>query len=95
LFTEAPRQPNRPTPQPTPASRPSLFGIVTGALRRSPPAQAAESDAEMPSDSDPDDGAAQATQAAPPAPAARPTVRAAHAEDAGLDIPAFLRRQSS
>jgi hypothetical protein len=49
----------------------------------------------MPSDSDPDDGAAQATQAAPPAPAARPTVRAAHAEDAGLDIPAFLRRQSS
>ncbi|MBB3173933.1 cell division protein FtsZ [Endobacter medicaginis] len=72
LYTE----PARP---PEPAPRSSLFGLVTGALRRSgSPAPAPE-----------------------PAPRAEPQVQredsraSVTADEAGLEIPAFLRRQSS
>ncbi len=69
-----------PTPAPA-APRSSLFGIVTGAIRGKPAAAAAE-----------------APRAEPPMPSQAdpaPSVRPAPAEEMGLDIPAFLRRQSS
>ncbi len=66
-------------PTPPPAHRSGLFGLVTGAMRRN---------------------SAPAPEAAPPVPVAPPTPRysappPAAADEAGLDIPAFLRRQSS
>ena len=96
LFSEPPRG----YADPAPASARSLFGIVTGALRRSagsPPPAAG-----------PGAGAAQdahrtETQRTEPR-RAEPqleqsgeqsaSVRPAAGEEAGLDIPAFLRRQS-
>ncbi len=76
LFNDA-REPGRPEAAP----RNSLFGIVTGAIRRSiPSAPAAAPAAPV---------AAAAPQ--PPAPQARP----AATDEMGLDIPAFLRRQPS
>jgi len=79
LFSEPPRQ-AEPSAVPTPTPTRSLFGIVTGALRgRAAPAQ-------------------QATDRTEPSlveqePSA--TVRPAGGEEVGLDIPAFLRRQSN
>ncbi len=72
--------PNHPAAAPAPAPARGLFGLVTGAMRRSPAPPA------------PEPLAAVTPQAAPPrysapAPAA--------VDEAGLDIPAFLRRQSS
>jgi cell division protein FtsZ len=91
LFAEAPRQmPSRPAPAPQPAvaARPSLFGIVTGALRRAPAQTASPALAE---------GDAFGAYTAEPAsiPAPRPTLRPAQTDESGLDIPAFLRRQTS
>jgi cell division protein FtsZ len=64
---------------PAPASPPrSLFGIVTGAIRRN---VAALPPAEPP-------------RAEPVFEAPQPTVRPSAAEEVGLEIPAFLRRQS-
>jgi cell division protein FtsZ len=78
LFAEAPRTAShRPTAAPVPP-RPSLFGIVTGALRRGSPAEPE---------------AAPQPHMDEPEPPARATARMAASEDAGLDIPAFLRRQ--
>ncbi len=82
LFTEAP--PAAPQQAPavqTPAApRNSLFGIVTGAIRgRSAPAPVEPQRAE-PSFNGHAEGA---------------SVRPAQTEEMGLDIPAFLRRQSS
>ena len=81
LFTE-PGAP-QPAPAPTaPAPRNSLFGIVTGAIRGKPAATSAT----------------EAHRAEPPMPSQSepaPSVRPAQAEEMGLDIPAFLRRQSS
>jgi cell division protein FtsZ len=69
-------------PAAPPAARNSLFGIVTGAIRgRGPAPQAAEAPRAEP----------QMAAHAEPAPAVRP----AQTEEMGLDIPAFLRRQSS
>ncbi len=82
LFTEAPPSaPAQPVQAPAPA-RNSLFGIVTGAIRgRSAPVAAPEPQRAEPSlASQPEGG---------------PSVRPAPAEEMGLDIPAFLRRQSS
>jgi cell division protein FtsZ len=86
LFAEAPRQvSSRPMPPPISAVpvRPSLFGIVTGALRRAPAHGLAEAEAP----------AQQTAGFEQPAP--RATIRPAQQDDAGLDIPTFLRRQSS
>jgi cell division protein FtsZ len=84
LFTA----PSRPVAQPqrppeAPPSR-SLFGLMTGVLRR--PAEAPRQPAA------PQEAAPQVT------PVARqesegPTVRPAQSDDGGLDIPAFMRRQ--
>jgi len=75
-------------PQNAPQPRSSsLFGIVTGAIRRSLPAGSVATDA-----------AAARTEPSlhqeQPEPA-RASVRLAAGEEIGLDIPAFLRRQSS
>jgi cell division protein FtsZ len=69
-------------PPPPPAPRNSLFGIVTGAIRgRAAPAPA------------PEPARAEPLMNAQPEP--RASVRQAPTEEMGLDIPAFLRRQSS
>jgi cell division protein FtsZ len=72
-----------PQPQPQP-HRASLFGIVTGAIRRNLPAAAAETATTRHDPTFHD-------QPEPP----RASVRLAAGEEMGLDIPAFLRRQSS
>ena len=72
-------------PQPLPhPPRASLFGIVTGAIRRTLPAAPAEAATAR---HDP------AFRRSPEQP--RASVRLAAGEEMGLDIPAFLRRQSS
>ena len=93
LFAEAPRGPARPLPLP-PAGHPvapprsSLFGIVTGAMRRTRP-NAPEAEGAAPEQ--PQMAAENEAPAEPP----RPSVRPAPGDESGLDIPAFLRRQSS
>ena len=81
LFTEpAPA----PAPHPAPAApRSSLFGIVTGAIRGRSAAAPAPVE---PARSEP----SLRGQAEP-----APSVRPAQTEEMGLDIPTFLRRQSS
>ena len=79
LFAE---QPATAPSAPAPAPRNSLFGIVTGAIRgRAAPQPMAEAPRSEP---------AFPSHAEP-----APTVRPAQTEEMGLDIPAFLRRQSS
>ena len=82
LFAEPGSPVPPPAAAPAPAPRNSLFGIVTGAIRgrAAPAAPAAETPRAEP----------MMTQAEP-----RASVRQAPTEEMGLDIPAFLRRQSS
>ncbi len=82
LFSEPPRA----QPEPAPQSSRSLFGIVTGALRRGGAAPLATAD--LPG-AEPRRVEPQIEQVAAPAASTRPT-----GEESGLDIPAFLRRQS-
>jgi cell division protein FtsZ len=84
LFAEPPRAEQAPPP------RRSLFGIVTGAIRSSLPTAAAPADVHASSSSHQD--AETYEQAAEPV---RANVRPAMGEEMGIDIPAFLRRQSS
>lgn len=89
MFAEPPRGAEAQAAAPPPAPRSSLFGIVTGALRRSAaPSQPAPAEAGRRAEPQ---LAPQAT-AEPAAPAREPR---AQVEEAGLDIPAFLRRQSN
>jgi cell division protein FtsZ len=85
LFTEPSAAPPAPAlPTPAAAPRNSLFGIVTGAIRgavRPAPAQSHE-----PHRSEPP---------AVPSEPASVSVRPAASDEMGLEIPAFLRRQSS
>ncbi|MBV1831550.1 cell division protein FtsZ [Komagataeibacter sp. AV436] len=84
LFTENAR-PQAPEPQAAPRS---LFGIVTGALRRhsTPP----QPEAPQPQRTEP--SVQQQQPAQPPAPPAPGGTT--QPDDGGLDIPAFLRRRS-
>ncbi|HEY2133552.1 MAG TPA: cell division protein FtsZ [Acetobacteraceae bacterium] len=85
LFAEPPRGEHA-----APPPRRSLFGIVTGAIRSSLPAASAP--AEAPSaPAYQHDPSAQGHAAEP----VRANVRPAMGEEMGIDIPAFLRRQSS
>ncbi|MCK8783099.1 cell division protein FtsZ [Roseomonas sp. NAR14] len=80
----------RPAPvasRPAPAARTgsSLFGLATGLIKRTLPETAHAAPAPAPA----------APRTEPQAPAARPAVRPAQQEEAALDIPTFLRRQSN
>jgi cell division protein FtsZ len=77
-----------PLPVPEPA-RPSLFSTVTGAFRRRQTAAPVEAPAPTFRRSPP---AASETQAETPQPSVRPT---RGTDEVGIEIPAFLRRQSS
>jgi cell division protein FtsZ len=82
LFTqEAQRE---PAPPPVEAPSRKIFGIVTGVARRMMPAQQSH---EL---SEPNRAEPSFEHRAEPAPTARPTPN----DEMGLDIPAFLRRQS-
>ncbi len=82
LFSEPPRA----QPEPAPPSSRSLFGIVTGALRRG--GAAPQSGADFPG------AEARREPQVEQVPAASASVRPTGGEETGLDIPAFLRRQS-
>jgi len=89
LFADPPAAAQAAAPAPP---RPSLFGRVTGAFRGQPapePAQAAKQPAREGHRTEP------TQQQEPRAEPARPSVRQTVADDAAVDIPAFLRRQSS
>jgi cell division protein FtsZ len=90
LFAEPPRPvstgaPAQPAPEP---ARPSLFSTVTGAFRRRQHAPATHAEP-APVRAEP---VMQEPRPEPPRASVRQT---AGDEVAGLDIPAFLRRQSS
>jgi cell division protein FtsZ len=91
LAEEAPRPAPAPAQAPAPEPRKSLFTRVTQGLmqREAPPAPR-----QAPSLGT---GEAAARPAAPASvePAARPAPRQMPADDLGLDIPAFLRRQAN
>jgi cell division protein FtsZ len=89
LFAEAPRPVSAAAPAAgaTTEARPSLFSTVTGAFRRRQPASVAEA-APAPVRAEP---AMQDPRPEPP----RASVRQTGGDEVGLDIPAFLRRQSS
>jgi cell division protein FtsZ len=72
----------------TESSRPSLFSTVTGRLRRRQHHAPAASAEPAPVRADP---VVQETRIEPP----RVSMRQTAGEEVGLDIPAFLRRQSS
>ncbi|GAB6966299.1 hypothetical protein JCM25156A_03360 [Komagataeibacter kakiaceti JCM 25156] len=86
LFTESAKAPAPEPQQPAPRS---LFGIVTGALRRhsTPPQPEAAPRAEP--------SVQQQTPPQQPQPEQAAAGGAATPDDGGLDIPAFLRRRSS
>ncbi|NHN85188.1 cell division protein FtsZ [Acetobacter musti] len=85
LFTDATRPAAQRPPEPAPQQPRSLFGMMTGVLRRpSEPRQEQPTARPNP--------APQVTPA--PRPQEAPTVRPAQADDGGLDIPAFMRRPS-
>ena len=91
--TQAPTQaPIQTGPQiAPPPPRPSLFGTVTGALRRNfQAARAAEADASPLATVGRERYAEEAPREMP-----RASVRPAGEEDIGLEIPTFLRRQTS
>ena len=87
LFAEPPTvTPEQvPIPQGADAGRPSLFSTVTGAFRRRAPGAG-------------EGATGQPVRVEPVVnqdPAPRPTVRAVAGEEMGIEIPTFLRRQSS
>jgi cell division protein FtsZ len=94
LFMEAsraaPASRTAPTPAPAPVAPPraSLFGIVTGALRRRPTGTDETEASEAPPRHDTDRGEPEPDMI-------QASVRPSSGDEMGLDIPAFLRRQSS
>jgi hypothetical protein len=87
LFTQPAGATQHQEPEHVPVHRPSLFGKVTGGWRRSQAPQQAADTPDLRSRAEPRFGSE--------APEPSADVRAAIAEPdpAGLDIPAFLRRQ--
>ena len=85
---QSPRYAEAPTAESAQPARKSLFGIVTGAIRGSLPATPAEAQGQ-PARSEP--SLHQTSHEA----LTRTNVRQTAGEDMGIDIPAFLRRQTS
>ena len=88
LFAAAPQQ-GSVAPSAPEAARPSLFSTVTGAFRRRQQPPLAGTEPASPVRAEP--VMQQAPRAEPP----QASVRQTAGEEVGLDIPAFLRRQSS
>jgi cell division protein FtsZ len=94
LFAEPPPA----SPPPVAAPRPSLFGRVTGAFRGQPAEPAAPPTRPQPQQQQAAPQPSYEPEQAAPDPrgeAPRASVRPASGEDSAMDIPAFLRRQSS
>jgi cell division protein FtsZ len=87
LFAEAPVSAAVPMPSGAEPSRPSLFSTVTGAFRRRQPAPTAQGE--------PAPMRAEPAMQQPRIEQPRASVRQTAGDEVGLDIPAFLRRQSS
>jgi cell division protein FtsZ len=87
LFAEAPVSAAASMPPGTEPSRPSLFSTVTGAFRRRQPAPTAQGE--------PAPMRAEPAMLQPRIEQPRASVRQTAGDEVGLDIPAFLRRQSS
>jgi cell division protein FtsZ len=87
LFAEAPVSAAAPMPSGAEQSRPSLFSTVTGAFRRRQPAPTAQGE--------PAPVRAEPAMQPPRVEQPRASVRQTAGDEVGLDIPAFLRRQSS
>jgi cell division protein FtsZ len=85
LFAEPPAAAEEPVPAPEPA-RPSLFGTVTGVFRR----RAVGPAEPPPARSEPTIAPEPRTE-----PPVRASVRPVAGEEMGIEIPTFLRRQSS
>ncbi|HEX5326099.1 MAG TPA: cell division protein FtsZ [Acetobacteraceae bacterium] len=85
LFAEPAHTAEGPAAEMPEPSRPSLFGTVTGVFRRRPFNGAEQMAARV------EPVVAAESRAEP----ARPSVRALAGEDTGIEIPTFLRRQSS
>jgi hypothetical protein len=85
LFAEPP-----PQQAPIAPPRPSLFGRVTGAFRGQPPEATAQPPQTRPAAYDAEQSMPEARTEPP-----RASVRPASGEESAMDIPAFLRRQSS
>ncbi|NHO32207.1 cell division protein FtsZ [Acetobacter fallax] len=90
LFTDTSRAPVHRAPEPAPQQPRSLFGMMTGVLRR--PSEPRQEQQPARPNTPPQNTAPQVSPA--PRPQAAPTVRPAQADDGGLDIPAFMRRPS-
>ncbi len=92
LFADPPRELAQPQAGAVPAepARPSLFGTVTGVFRRRPLGVVAVTE-EPVARVEPVVAGAEQQRPEP----ARAAVRAVAGEEMGLDIPTFLRRQSS
>jgi cell division protein FtsZ len=91
LFAEAPQAAAAPAaPTASDAARPSLFSTVTGAIRRRMPVVTVTAPAQ-PTQQPRAEPVLQEPRAEQP----RASVRQTGGEEVGLDIPAFLRRQSS
>ncbi len=78
---------------PAPPARKSLFGIVTGAIRGSLPSNGTADASHM--ESMAPYGRTEPSLADPPRESQRAAVRQTAGEEMAIDIPAFLRRQSS
>jgi cell division protein FtsZ len=87
LFAEAPQAAAPAVPTAPDAARPSLFSTVTGAIRRRMPAATVTGPPQQPR--------AEPVLQEPRTEQPRASVRQTGGEEVGLDIPAFLRRQSS
>jgi len=87
LFAEAPVSAAVPMPSGAEPSRPSLFSTVTGAFRRRQAAPTAQGE--------PAPMRAEPAMQQPRIEQPRASVRQTAGDEVGLDIPAFLRRQSS
>jgi cell division protein FtsZ len=87
LFTQPAAAPQQQEPEHAPVHRPSLFGKVTGGWRRSQAPQQAADTPDLRSRAEPRFGGEA------PEPSAEVRAAIAEPDPAGLDIPAFLRRQ--
>jgi cell division protein FtsZ len=89
---------SEPTPPPAPAPRKSIFGLVTGAIRgtnHATPDPVAVEPQRVEQRMDPRPDSSPVLRAEPALDRNRANVRQAGGDEMNIDIPAFLRRQTS